>query len=65
VLALNVVPDGGGPAGVVEAFPKPNVLLVPLGAGVVEPNIDGADDDGVEDLSGVPNEKVGFEPSTP
>lgn len=65
MLAPNVEPDGGGPAGVVEAFPKPKALLVPLVAGVVEPNNDGADVEGVEDLSGVPNEKVGFVPTPP
>ncbi len=62
MLAPNVEPDGGGPAGVVEAFPKLKALLVPLAAGVVEPNNEGADVEGVEDLSGVPNEKVGVEP---
>lgn len=54
VLAPNEFVDGGGPAGVVEGLlklkrPPPEVV-----AGVVEPNNEGAEVVGVEDLSGVP-----------
>lgn len=55
VLALKVELEGGGPAGVVEAFPKLKRLPEPLVAGVVEPNNAGADVEGVDILSGVPN----------
>lgn len=66
VLAPKVDPDGGGPAGVVEALPKLKRLLLPVVAGVTEPNRGAAEVvvDGVGPLSGVPNpEKTGFEPS--
>lgn len=65
VLAPNVEPEGGGPAGVVDGLPKLKALFVPPVAGVVDPNNEGALVDGVDVLSGVPNEKVGFAPSPP
>lgn len=65
VLAPNVDPEGGGPAGVVDGFPKLKALFVPPVAGVVEPNSEGALVEGVDVLSGVPNEKVGFALSPP
>lgn len=54
VLAPNAVVDGGGPAGVVEGLPNLNKPPPEVVAGVVEPNNDGAEVVGVEDLSGVP-----------
>jgi len=65
VLAPKADVDGGGPAGVVEAFPKEKRLLVEAGPGVVAPNRDGPEVDGVvEVLSGVPKpEKSGLPPS--
>lgn len=66
VLAPRVEPDGGGPAGVVEALPKLKRLLVPVVAGVVDPNRDAPDAevDGAPALSGVVNPaNAGFEAS--
>jgi len=54
VLAPKAVVDGGGPAGVVEGLLKLKRPPAELVAGVVEPNNDGAEAGGVEDLSGVP-----------
>lgn len=53
VLAPKVELLGGGPAGVVEVLVKLKRLLEPPAAGVVDPNNEGADVDGVDVLSGV------------
>jgi hypothetical protein len=64
VLAPKAELEGGGPAGVVEGLPKLKTLPPPLAAGVVDPNKDGADVEGVAVLSGVPKPpNAGFEPS--